>query len=477
MSKFRGRKKELGQLKSLVSLNKSGFVVLKGRRRIGKTRLLEEFGKQFKQTFIFSGLPPSKDPTNEVQLAEFIKQFHRQLPAISLKGGDWSDLFWQLSQHTQEGSVLIVLDEISWMGSKDPDFLGKLKNAWDLYFKKNDQLILAVCASASYWVDKNLLSGTAFVGRISLTMTLEELPLHDCLSFWDEEQGVSPFNTLKLLSVTGGIPRYLEEVQAGLSAEENIKRLCFTKNGMLLNEFDNIFNDLFSNRSKQYKNILYALADGMKEQKQIGEKVNILPGSNLTEYLDELITSGFVSRDYTWHIKSGQLSKLSEYRLKDNYSRFYLKYILPRKPKIEVEDLSDISLAELPGWNSMIGLQLENLILSNRDLIKKALNINPSDIVCDNPFFQRKTTKQKGCQIDYLIQTKFNVLYVCEIKFSKKEIGSKVIGEMQEKIKRLNTPKHFSIQPILIHVGEVSDVLEDSTYFTKIIDFVDLIKA
>ncbi len=476
MQKFIGRKKELDQLKSLLNLKKASFVVLKGRRRIGKTRLLGEFGKQFQKTLIFSGLPPSKDYSNEAQLEEFAKQFHRQLPGAPLKEGDWSDLFWQLSQHTQTGKTLIVLDEISWMGSKDPNFLGKLKNAWDLYFSKNDDLILAVCASASYWIDKNLLSGTAFVGRISLRMTLEELPIDDCLSFWNDDGHFSPFNVLKLLSVTGGIPRYLEEIQPELSAEENIKRLCFVKNGLLFNEFDAIFHDLFSSRSVQYRNILCALADGMMEQKCIGEKVNILPGSNLSEYLDDLITSGFISREYTWHIKSGQLAKLSQYRLKDNYSRFYLKYILPRKPKIEVEDLSDISIADLPGWNAMIGLQLENLILSNRALIKRVLGLNPSDVICDNPFFQRKTTKQRGCQIDYLIQTRLNNLFICEIKFSKQEIGTKVIEEMKEKIKRLNAPKHFSCLPVLIYVGELRDAVDDSAYFTKIINFIDLIK-
>ena len=122
-----------------------------------------------------------------------------------------------------------------------------------------------------------------------------------------------------------------------------------------------------------------------------------------------------------------------------------------------------------------MGLQLENLILSNKDLIKAALKISPEDVVCDNPFFQRKTTKQEGCQIDYLVQTKFNTLFICEIKFSKNEIPTSIVDEMREKIRRLHIPKHFSYRPVLIHVNGVSEQAEDSGYFTKIINFAELV--
>ncbi|GAF83212.1 unnamed protein product, partial [marine sediment metagenome] len=187
MPKFIGRKNELKSLIDLLKLNIAVFIVVRGRRRIGKTRLLEEYSKNFDEVFIFSGLPPEENTTNETQLKEFLKQLKRQLPNENFEMGDWGDLFWQLSRYVQKGRVLIILDEISWMGSKDPDFLGKLKNAWDLYFKNNDQLALAVSGSASSWIERNLLHSTGFVGRVSLDMILEEMPLKDCLEFWDDQ--------------------------------------------------------------------------------------------------------------------------------------------------------------------------------------------------------------------------------------------------------------------------------------------------
>jgi hypothetical protein len=122
-----------------------------------------------------------------------------------------------------------------------------------------------------------------------------------------------------------------------------------------------------------------------------------------------------------------------------------------------------------------MGLQFENLVVHNRKTVWKLLNILPDEIVMDGPFFQKETNRNPGCQIDYLIQTRFNTLYVCEIKFSKKPIDKKVIQDVEEKIKRLKAPRHFSMRPILIHVNGVDDSLIDEGYFDKIIDFGQLL--
>lgn len=103
------------------------------------------------------------------------------------------------------------------------------------------------------------------------------------------------------------------------------------------------------------------------------------------------------------------------------------------------------------------------------------LAIKPAHIVADNPYFQRQTTRQKGCQIDYLIQTRYNVLFACEIKFSIHPIRSSVIKEMQDKINRLTLPKRFSCWPVLIHINGVSDQVHESGYFSEIIDFTSLL--
>src|SRR5205814_1944724 len=124
-------------------------------------------------------------------------------------------------------------------------------------------------------------------------------------------------------------------------------------------------------------------------------------------------------------------------------------------------------------WNIMMGLQFENLIINNRHLIKEALDIRPEDVICDNPFFQTKTARTPGCQIDYMIQSKTNTLYVCEIKFSKNVVGPEVTQEVQKKIEALKSPRGFSFRPVLIHVNGVSEDVINKDYFTAIIDAAD----
>ena len=191
MSKFVGRQIELKRLLNLSRKKSASFVIVKGRRRVGKSRLVEEFGKHFDHYYVFYGLVPKKGTTVKHQLDEFSRQMSRQFKTSLAKYDDWSDALWAVGERVQSGNVLLLFDEISWMGFQDPNFLAKIKNIWDQQLKKNNKLIFVICGSASAWIEKNILSNTGFVGRISLTLTLEELPLLDCNKFWPNH--ISPY--------------------------------------------------------------------------------------------------------------------------------------------------------------------------------------------------------------------------------------------------------------------------------------------
>ncbi len=476
MKTFIGRDKELKRLKKLLNNEISHLIVVKGRRRIGKSRLLQEFGNAVGKTHIFSGLPPEKEITGQDQRNEFARQLDIHFNLKGLDTQDWGNLFWHLAQQTQTGRVLVVLDEISWMAHDDPTFLPKLKVAWDLYFKQNPKLILALCGSISTWIEKNILSSTGFMGRQSLIISLDELPLKDCTEFWNHQNHISAYEKLLLLSVTGGVPRYLEEIDPRQSSEQNIKDLCFTKEGILFSEFDQIFSDLFSDQKDLYRSIVENLAAGPLEAKILFERCGMNGSGGDYNHVENLEKAGFLMRDFTWNISDEKFSKLSRYRLRDNYCRFYLKYILPNKNKILQNGFSDLHIASLPEWSSIMGLQVENLILHNRHLIQQALDISPQEIICDNPYFRRPTTRKSGCQIDYMIQTRFNTLYLCEIKFSRNTIQKDIIEELQQKIQKFSPPKNFSIRPVLIHCNSVSENVEESYYFSKIINFAEFLE-
>lgn len=474
MAKFVGRDKELEILANLCVKKSANLVVITGRRRIGKSRLINKFSEG-KLSYSFTGLPPTEGITAQSQRDFFAKQLQTAFK-ISIKSDDWWDLLYFLAERTKKGRVVIIFDEISWMGEEDPTFLGKLKTAWDDHFSKNSQLILILCSSVSLWIEENILSNTGFLGRISLNLFLQELSLNECNLLWDgKRNAIASYEKFKILAITGGVPRYLEEINLNAPAEENIRRLCFMSSGILFNEFERIFSELFDKRCGIYKKIVTCLAAGSASREAIARKLKIQVGGVISNYLEDLLKSGFIARDFSWQLKEGKPSKISNYRLSDNYTRFYLKYIAPNKNRIAAGIFEDKSLASLPGWNAILGLQFENLVLSNRAAVKKLLGVKAGDVVNDGPYLQRRTVRQPGCQIDYMIQTVFNHLYICEIKFSRNELKKDVIKEVQEKITKLKLPRGFSYRPILIHVNGVGDEVIDSNYFAHIIDFGQLL--
>jgi hypothetical protein len=481
IDKFIGREDELRRLNGLLQKRSASLVVVRGRRRIGKSRLIEEFGKN--HYFLrFSGVPPTQDVTAQFQKDLFVRQLFKQLN-LPLPHGGWTTSFWDdvfqlLAEHTRNGRVIILFDEISWMGSLDPLFLGLLKNAWDMEFKKNPQLMLILCGSVSTWIEENIINSTAFFGRISASITLDELSLPECNELLRSRgfQG-SAYEKLKLISVTGGVPWYLEQVQPRLSADDNLQELCFRKDGILVTEFDQIFHDLFVSQGEIYKRIITILVNGPMTFNEITKAMSYEKGGILSRYLDNLIVAGFIKRDYTWIPKTGKVSILSHFRLSDNFLRFYLKYMEPNQSKIERDVFKSIGMSSLPGWDTMMGFQFENLILHNRSHIRKLLHCRPEDIVYDNPFFQRKTSSHEGCQIDYMIQTRQKLLYACEVKFSRNEIKGEIISKMKDKLTRLILPRGFACVPVLIHINGVEDSVIDADYFSSIINFSQLLES
>lgn len=471
---FFGREQELARLAELTSKNSASLAVIKGRRRIGKSRLTDEFARRLPNytSLHFQALPPSSKLTAAQEREDFAQQIARQLRIPPPRADDWNTLLWTLADRTAQGRYLVILDEINWMGLGDPTFLGKLKNAWDLHFSRNPQLILILSGSMSSWIVRNILHHTGFVGRVSLDITLSELPLPVCSLFWGKEQHrVTPYEKLRLLSVTGGIPRYLEEINPALSADLNLQRMCFSREGLLFNEFDNIFTDLFSRRNGTYRRLVTSLVNGPLDLDGVYRALHSAKTGKISDYAEDLVQTGLIARDHTWNLKTGGESKLSRLRLSDNYMRFYLKFIEPNRRRIERRTLS-----RLPNIDSILGLQFENLVLKNRHCVFQRLGIDPNDVIYDNPYFQRQTQRKRGCQIDYLIQARDRTLYVCEIKFSKSAVPASVITAMTEKISRLAIPRNVSYRPVLIYAGTLSPALEDSDYFTTKIDFGDFLR-
>lgn len=211
----------------------------------------------------------------------------------------------------------------------------------------------------------------------------------------------------------------------------------------------------------------------MKDLSHIRKALTYSKSGSLSNHLKILITCGFVSQYSHWSIKTGAAGRQSLYRLSDNYLRFYVKYIEPNYTKIQNNSYEDFNLTHLPGWEAMMGLQVENLILKNRNILLKMLGLDMSNIVSEGPYIQKSNKTRPGCQIDYLIQTHSKNLYICEFKFKKRELGTEIIESMQDKISRLKVPKGLGICPVLLHLSGVTHTVYEQKYFYRIIDIAD----
>jgi AAA+ ATPase superfamily predicted ATPase len=471
---FIGREEELAQLRRIARLPKASLVVCRGRRRIGKSTLIEHFAQEFEHFYEFQGLAPREQIENRHQLQSFARQLAEQhgLPSVQLQS--WQEAFALLARLTEGQRALIFLDEISWMASRDADFVGQMKIAWDTRLKRNRKLVLVLCGSVSSWIDRNILNSADFMGRVSLSLDLQELPLDKCSEFFRVLGGgsgarMSALEQARLLCVTGGVPRYLEEIDYGSTAERNIIDLCFSRGGILVDEFDRIFNDIFSSRAPTYRQIVEALADGSRSFLEICARLGVDPSGVFTEYLEDLAAAGFVHRDYAHSPVTGRRGKLSRYRLKDNYLRFYLKYIAPVREKIEAGILGSPEARSFASFDAIMGLQFRNLVLNNLPLALRQLKIAPARVRSASPYFQNETRRQRACQVDLLIDTQYAV-YVCEIKFQRK-VPVTVVDEVIEKSTRLKIDKARSLRRVLIYMGELASGIAESGAFDELLAF------
>ena len=472
---FIGRKHELEQLKRLSSLKKSSLVVCYGRRRIGKSALIREFGKTFPHYIEFQGLAPHGGMDNTHQLNHFMNEFSSQAQYPPVSVSNWRQAFQILSKYIAKKRCLVLLDEVSWMGAYDPTFPAILKVACDTEFKENTGLTLVLCGSVSTWIKDNILNSKDFLGRISLEIPLQEMSISECNQFFKQDR-ISAREKLRILAVTGGVPRYLEEVNLSQNSDKNIRDLCFTKNGILFSEFDKIFNDIFQKRAPTYHDIVMALSERALTVSDLCKKLKMKPGGKVSDYLKDLVLAGFLSSDTEWNLKNPKSKvKIKKYRISDNYLRFYLKYILPNAEKINKNVFHMATFSDLKGSESILGLQFESLILNNIESISRQLSLKGTEILKFGPYHQRKTLRTKPCQIDLLIQGK-NEIWVCEIKTSA-FLSFSVIQEVQNKIEKLHFPKFVSIRRALIHCSELDSKIPDADYFDKIISFEELLSG
>ena len=467
---FVGRQNELDTLARLWRKDSASLVVCSGRRRIGKSTLIEEFAARSKCRFIeIVGLAPDAKMNNEKQLVNFMGCLPRhgsRAPAIA---ADWPTAFKALSKAIPRSTRTVVfLDEISWMGGYDETFPAYLKNAWDVDFSRRSNLILVVCGSVSAWIAENILNSKGFVGRVSVNLKVDELPIGLCSLFWGKSAAnVSTGEIMDVLSVTGGVPKYLQEIDPALSSPDNIRNLCFVPEGYLFEEFDRIFTDVFSRTPHDKRKIIEFLACGPRSAKEIAMRLGCGRNGHLTAALSELKEAGFVSSDEGLNPATQKSVREVRYRIRDNYVRFYLKCIAPRMAAVKRGLFRFRSLEQLPGWEALLGFQFESLVANNLQTITPLIGLGDVLVTSAAPYACLGRPKGDGVQIDLLLQTRKSVCVV-EVK-RRRRIDESVETQVQEKIARLALPREISVRKALVYDGELHPQIRENGYFDFLI--------
>ena len=350
-----------------------------------------------------------------------------------------------------------MLDEISWMAHYSPSFPEVLKSAWDDVLKKHPKLILVLCGSVSHWITRNIIGNSAYVGRRSLDMVVPELPLAECVKFWGEKADrIDVREIIDVLSVTGGIPRYLEEVNPSLSAVENIRRLCFAPQSLLRMEFDDMFNDVVTSKQKFAAKVLRTFIDGPKSGAEIAKALGVDTGGDVSSALTMLRESGFLAEECPRNPETGELSRERRFRLRDNYTRFYLKFIEPYKEVIDEGAFLFSSLSELDGIDSVLGLAFENLVVNNYRMLLPYMHLANTLITAAGPYRRRaaKSARGKpGVQVDLMLQTRRSLWFV-EVK-RKREIDREIETEVERKVKAVSRREGVSAKMALVYDGHL----------------------
>ena len=467
---FYGRDELLVDLDSLWGKNSPSLVTCRGRRRIGKSTLISRFAELSNARFIkIEGERPDEDMNNEDELATFAEQLSLYASKDVSVAKNWLQAFKSLDNVLDDRRTVVLLDEVSWLAYFDKRFAATLKIAWDNMFKNHRHLVFVVCGSVSTWIKEKIIDSRSYYGRRSLDIVVPELTLKDCARFWSgRSDRISVRDILDILSITGGVPRYLEEVNPSQSVDDNIRRMAFRPDSTLRRDFDEMFKDVITKRPRMVAMVLEALVDGPMTMSEISGAISVGAGGNVSAALDQLVEAGLVSRDIGMNPETGDEIRERRYRLSDNYVRFYLKCIQPAAKTIDAGTFRYSRLARFEEWNAVKGFAFENLIVNHYGELLPYLHLGESHVYSAAPY-RKNGSKGKGLQIGLLIQTRRSQCVV-EIK-RKNTIGRGIVDEVAEKIRRLKHAPDSSVRAALVYEGELAETVPADGYFDAIIPF------
>ena len=472
-----GREKEKKELEKLYCSKQAELVAIYGRRRIGKTYLVDEV-LQDKITFRHAGLSPLEEDAKGLLRAQF-DHFYNSLKFYGMdedgRPDNWLDAFFMLEkllQRIDNGTRQVVfLDELPWLDTPRSGFIRAFEGFWNTWVCHRKNLMVIICGSANSWMMNELINNHGgLYGRVTREIKLSPFTLAECEEFYKSKNvPFSRYDIVQSYMIFGGVPYYMGYMDEELSLAQNIDKVFFDRNANLKLEYDRLFESVFKRQdiSKSIVELLYKRNMGYT-RKEIAEKLQMSDGGHLTKDLNALIASDFIMK----YVPFGLDRKEDYYKLVDPFCLFYLHFVKNRIEKNKHYWQKNSANQEVVIWR---GFAFENVCFIHIAQIKNALGIR--DVITSESAWAKKAEDEDGMQIDMLISRKDNAINMCEIKFYSDDfiVTKEYFRTIQRRIEMLRTkisPKMSIYSTLITTYGLKRN--EYSSAFIKTITFEDL---
>jgi len=454
-----GRDEEIAILRGFLASEGAFLTAMVGRRRVGKTYMISQV-MQENIVFEFTGTQYANKANQLLKFSQKLNEFRQGQIALQTPT-EWAEAFNQLKAYLQglrktKKKPVVFFDELPWIDSRRSGFLQEFTYWWNDWASKQNLLVI-ICGSAASWMIKKVINNKGGLhNRVHRTINLKPFTLAETRQFLESRSvKLDHYNTLLLYMSLGGIPFYLEQVAPGETAPQAINRLFFSKNGGLVNEFENLYAALYET-PENHVAIIKALKKKWKglTRQEIIKETKIPNGGGLTKVLDELSASGFIIEV----VPFGKMKKDTLFRLADEYSLFYLQFIETQSRKGYDEWLQTFASQAYKTWS---GYAFENICLKHIPSIKKALGISGLKTEVSS-FASTRDNTGSGLQIDMLIDRADKAINICEIKFYADEWlltaqDAAQLRKRRERFRQLTKTKKMLINTVISSYGITSN--------------------
>ena len=422
-----GRTREIQRLKELYNSNEAELIAVYGRRRVGKTYLINETFKG-KFTFRHAGLSPIEMDgiQGESPVRKQLKHFYNSLLLHGMKKSrcpdNWLDAFLMLEMFLQKKDkgqrMIVFLDELPWMDTQKSGFITAFEGFWNTWACYHNNLMVIVCGSATSWITDELINNHGgLYGRVTCEMKLAPFTLKECADYFSNNKiRISKYDIVQSYMIIGGIPYYLKYFEKGMSLAQNIDQLFFGTNAYLKNEYERLFASAFNNPEMMQTIVEFLSAKSIGyTRSEISVGTGYTKGGTLSKALKALEVSDFVTK----YEPFASTKKESYYKLTDPFCIFYLRFVKNHENITEDFWQQSVTSQSIVSWR---GFAFENVCLNHISQIKDALKIG--GVTTKQSVWHKKPDDKDGTQIDLLIQRKDNVVNMCEMKYYGKEFAS-----------------------------------------------------